>query len=794
MPMQPAVLGTARLGNFRLGYTELEAEINATRVSILVAGVEARTRVRRNGFSIHHALGDSPSTCGLTIDGTAPVAEQRLRVTINRTTPRLLFAGALQTVDQTYEGRPAQLAYPCTAIDDTARADRRRPFGTWTNVSATTVALAVVAACLPDYSTAGIVAGLPNVTVNLDSSEGVSGAFQQLANLIGGYWRIVDLTVYLFQTDTSDAPDPIDSTHPFLNDPPITVSRDVSQLVTRAYGKGGGSTAATAIAVGQTTLPVADLAFFETGGGLVVAPGTQRISYTGISAGSSVAQGGSTTVQGGSTTVAARPSPASGASLSATNGLGGQPDSTGNWAVVYTFAYDDGIESPPSPASNAATITDPNNASLNASSVATGPSHCYSRRFYLSLAANPFFGNAAQTNPADPFTPVHNFVLGDNSSTTKAFGAQMASSSLQPPTSNANYAAGVTYLFVADTSVFNAGGGSARVGSQVFTYTGRSTSSGVGALTGVSGITGTISIGNTIEAVVAVGAATIPVADTAVFVAGGGTATAGGQTVTYTGRSTSSGAGNLTGVTGITTAIVGGGAIVSATLAGSTTLPIVSTAAFAAGGGTARVGATTFTYTGRSTTSGAGNLTGIPASGAGALTVTVLGGATILVGAGGAGSLTGVPASGAGSVLYAINQGDPINLWVQRDDTAAQAVQAAIDTANGRTPADGIYEGPPIVDERRGTASLTALCDATLQRFSSPIVTVTYATRDVKTQVGKTVHIDLASPAIGPIDLVIQDVTISEIDVAPRVAPKFTVLASSVRFSLPDLLRRLLAA
>jgi hypothetical protein len=313
-------------------------------------------------------------------------------------------------------------------------------------------------------------------------------------------------------------------------------------------------------------------------------------------------------------------------------------------------------------------------------------------------------------------------------------------------------------------------------------------------LTGVSGITSTISIGNTIEPVVPVGAATIPVVDTAVFFAGGGSATAGGQTVAYTGRSTSSGAGNLTGVTGIVTLIVGGTAISSVTLAGSTTLPIVNTAAFSGTGGTARVGGTTFTYTGRSTSSGAGNLTGIPASGAGALSVTVVGGTTILVGAGGAGSLTGVPASGAGSVLYAINQGDPINIWIQRDDAAAQAVQAAIDTANGRVPANGIYEGPPIVDERRGTASLTALCDATLARFSSPIVTVTYATRDVKTQIGKTVHVDLASPAIGPIDLVIQDVTISEIDVVPSVAPKFTVMASSVRFSLPDLLRRLLAA
>jgi hypothetical protein len=41
--------------------------------------------------------------------------------------------------------------------------------------------------------------------------------------------------------------------------------------------------------------------------------------------------------------------------------------------------------------------------------------------------------------------------------------------------------------------------------------------------------------------------------------------------------------------------------------------------------------------------------------------------------------------------------------------------------------------------------------------------------------------------------LTIQDVLITEIDVAPGTAPRFTVTASSVRFSLEDLLRRMSA-
>jgi hypothetical protein len=130
-----------------------------------------------------------------------------------------------------------------------------------------------------------------------------------------------------------------------------------------------------------------------------------------------------------------------------------------------------------------------------------------------------------------------------------------------------------------------------------------------------------------------------------------------------------------------------------------------------------------------------------------------------------------------------------VNLWVQRDDLTAQAEQALIDTANGRVPADGVWEGPPIVDERRGEASLIALCDATLAIYSRPIVTVTYATKDPKTKSGKTIVIDLASPPMSE-TLTIQDVAISHINTSPGTGPTFTVTASSVRWSLEDWLRR----
>ena len=115
---------------------------------------------------------------------------------------------------------------------------------------------------------------------------------------------------------------------------------------------------------------------------------------------------------------------------------------------------------------------------------------------------------------------------------------------------------------------------------------------------------------------------------------------------------------------------------------------------------------------------------------------------------------------GVTGLTVPLMKGAAIHLWIQRDDLLAQAEQRA------RAGGDGVIEHV-LVDMRRGLASLTARCDADLARFSRPLVTVTYATRDLKTRSGKTVAVDLASPRIQE-TLTIQDVTITEIDQVPE--------------------------
>ena len=131
MPYQPAVLGTARLNNFRLNYlTPALAFERPARVWIILGGVDvsrarplllrarARSGVRCAEYLRDHVLWpDADRSANRSKSGS--IATRRT----------LLFGGELQTVDKTYDEKATIVMIPCTGIDDTARANRRRPLG-----------------------------------------------------------------------------------------------------------------------------------------------------------------------------------------------------------------------------------------------------------------------------------------------------------------------------------------------------------------------------------------------------------------------------------------------------------------------------------------------------------------------------------------------------------------------------------------------------------------------------------------------------------------------------------------
>ena len=226
--------------------------------------------------------------------------------------------------------------------------------------------------------------------------------------------------------------------------------------------------------------------------------------------------------------------------------------------------------------------------------------------------------------------------------------------------------------------------------------------------------------------------------------------------------------------------------------AGSSSLLTASAGPFQANGGWAILsGGQVVRYTGVS-----GNtLTGIPTSGVGSITTTVLYGSQVLPSP----ALTGVNAWNGLTLPMA--KGSAVHIWVQRDDLAAQAALAALEGLGG----DGIREYT-ITDERRGEASLIAVCDADLALFSRPAVSVDYYTRDPKSRTGRIVHLDLT---VGHFDPAHFDPTtfevvtgwgltgefrITSVDITfdgPALRPRYHVKASSVpAFTFGDVVRK----
>ena len=265
-------------------------------------------------MTIRDVLNDAPNTCSLTIEGDPPAVGQAIRMTLGAQA-RPLFTGTLQTVDQRYDLLPDQRAWDVTAIDDTARANAKRPFGTWTETSATAIAQTITAQ-FTTLSPAGIAPGLPAVSMTFDGSDTLIAALVRLANAIGGYAKVEDGVVYLFLEDTADPPDPLDAAHPPLDQPHLTINTDASQLRTRVYGKGYGETVRSDVLPGETLLPIQDGVQFPVSGGQAIA-GTQaegaqslRLTYTGVE------------LQGAGTLVGPGAAPGAAPALALTGGTG----------------------------------------------------------------------------------------------------------------------------------------------------------------------------------------------------------------------------------------------------------------------------------------------------------------------------------------------------------------------------------------------------------------------------------------------------------------------------------------
>lgn len=151
----------------------------------------------------------------------------------------------------------------------------------------------------------------------------------------------------------------------------------------------------------------------------------------------------------------------------------------------------------------------------------------------------------------------------------------------------------------------------------------------------------------------------------------------------------------------------------------------------------------------------------------------------------GPGTLTGIPAIGAGSISVPLLQGDPLNVWVVVDDVAAQAALGALERDQHGNPTDGIHEQPLTVTD--GTiAQCQQAANAELAAYRTAVVTGTVWSRDKLMKTGKILSIALPSRGI-VVDVTIQQVTRSLMTVNTW---QFEVTFATVWRTLVDVLRR----
>jgi hypothetical protein len=117
------------------------------------------------------------------------------------------------------------------------------------------------------------------------------------------------------------------------------------------------------------------------------------------------------------------------------------------------------------------------------------------------------------------------------------------------------------------------------------------------------------------------------------------------------------------------------------------------------------------------------------------------------------------------------------------NSTAGQQALAAIEGG------DGVHEYLVTDGALDSGAACRARGNAELLLFQYVQVAIDYVTRDTKTRSGAMVAIDLPAPTGISGSFRISEVRIDQIDVANRLAPRFTVHCSNTKFSLMDLLR-----
>jgi hypothetical protein len=277
-----ARLGIARLNAFRLGV--YEAWIKG-----IINGVDPATGPGKGlliaGAAIQHVLNEQTDTASFTTRGFTPVAGQLLEVRMgDGSASHQLFGGRILETTVGYEGRAAEVQHQITAVDPTWLMQRQLVLETYVNQSATAIVLDLVTRYTRHVTTTFVQAGLPVIDAITFTNEQVPSCLTEICKRIGAAWYLdYQGRLHVFTTESETAA-PITDTSARTSRH-HTLTEDLSQVVTRVIGRGGGVGVAIDLPAGEVEIPVDEgdepQSWYAASGGLVEI-NTQRVSYSGV--------------------------------------------------------------------------------------------------------------------------------------------------------------------------------------------------------------------------------------------------------------------------------------------------------------------------------------------------------------------------------------------------------------------------------------------------------------------------------------------------------------------------------
>jgi hypothetical protein len=326
--------------------------IDLTIPIIAIDGSSRTSYVRRKSLSITDVIDEGPNTCSFTAEGFTPAVGEEIVIALGTPTNKI-FAGHLQSVEQSYDSKPENVVWNCSAVDYTRLLDRRVIAKKYPSQSATAIVNDILTNYTTGFTNVHVTSGLPTIEEIEFTWEAPTRALTRIAKLIGGYWYVdYDRDVHFFLTETTDAPD--DITDAQLEVRALERGTDLSQIRTKVIVEGYGGSAVGEVAAGDTAIPVDDAAYYSESGGLLKT-GSQRLAYTGR------------TLGGAATVLRGVDAPSGTPTAAITPGVGGV---IGSVRYKVTLKSDAG-ETAPGPQSNAVTgVTPTLGGSFTAAAVA----------------------------------------------------------------------------------------------------------------------------------------------------------------------------------------------------------------------------------------------------------------------------------------------------------------------------------------------------------------------------------------------------------------------------------------